>query len=97
TESRAIMPASEADLPALAELAGVIWRAHYPESVVTDIGGGFVMDDFVMARISVRGETRAHGRFLPVLAPPLVRLLRFPPCQFLGTKSAITRSSFHAI
>jgi GNAT superfamily N-acetyltransferase len=28
--SAAIVPATEADLPALAELAGVIWRACYP-------------------------------------------------------------------
>jgi hypothetical protein len=25
-----ILPATEADLPAIATLAGVIWRAHYP-------------------------------------------------------------------
>lgn len=29
-ESPAIIPAVEADLPALAELAAVIWRQHYP-------------------------------------------------------------------
>ena len=26
----AILPAAESDLPALAELAGIIWRQHYP-------------------------------------------------------------------
>jgi len=30
TESPNIVPAAAADLPALAELAGVIWRACYP-------------------------------------------------------------------
>lgn len=30
TEPATIVPATEADLPALAELAGVIWRACYP-------------------------------------------------------------------
>ena len=30
-----IFPATEADLPALAELAGVIWRQHYPGIIST--------------------------------------------------------------
>jgi ribosomal protein S18 acetylase RimI-like enzyme len=30
-----ILPASESDLPAIAALAGVIWRAHYPSIIST--------------------------------------------------------------
>src|SRR5271170_2285476 len=30
-----ILPASETDLPAIARLAGVIWRAHYPGLIST--------------------------------------------------------------
>ena len=31
-----ILPASETDLPAIARLAGVIWRAHYPGLISTE-------------------------------------------------------------
>jgi diamine N-acetyltransferase len=31
-----ILPATEADLPAIATLAGVIWRAHYPGIISTE-------------------------------------------------------------
>jgi ribosomal protein S18 acetylase RimI-like enzyme len=31
-----ILPASETDLPAIARLAGEIWRAHYPGIISTD-------------------------------------------------------------
>ena len=31
-----IIPATGADLPAIAELAGVIWRAHYPGIITTE-------------------------------------------------------------
>jgi hypothetical protein len=31
-----ILPASEADFPGIAALAGVIWRAHYPGIISTE-------------------------------------------------------------
>ena len=31
-----ILPATESDLPAIASLAGVIWRAHYPGIISTE-------------------------------------------------------------
>jgi ribosomal protein S18 acetylase RimI-like enzyme len=31
-----IVPATEADLPAIARLAGLIWRAHYPGIIATE-------------------------------------------------------------
>src|SRR5580658_9283333 len=31
-----ILPATEADLPAIASLAGIIWRSHYPGIISTE-------------------------------------------------------------
>lgn len=40
-----ILPASEADLPDIARLAGVIWRAHYPGIIST------AQIDYMLARM----------------------------------------------
>lgn len=59
SETATIVPASEADLPALAELAGVIWRACYP---------GIISDEqieFMLARMydqaTLREEMQSQG------------------------------------
>ena len=54
-----IVPATEADLPALAELAGVIWRACYP-GIITH-----AQIDYMLARMYaldiLRDEIRSQG------------------------------------
>jgi hypothetical protein len=59
SEAATIVPAGEADLPALAELAGVIWRACYP---------GIISDEqieFMLARMydqaTLGEELRSQG------------------------------------
>jgi GNAT superfamily N-acetyltransferase len=36
SDSIQLLPATEADLPAIIELAGVVWRAHYPGIITTE-------------------------------------------------------------
>jgi len=59
TESPNIVPAAAADLPALAELAGVIWRACYP-GIITP-----AQIDYMLARMYaqdvLRDEMQAQG------------------------------------
>lgn len=54
-----ILPATEADLPAIAHLAGVIWRAVYPTIVTIE------QIEFMLARMyaldKLRDEIRAQG------------------------------------
>jgi GNAT superfamily N-acetyltransferase len=54
-----ILPAAEADLPALAELAGVIWRACYPGIISRD------QIEFMLARMyapaTLRDEILSQG------------------------------------
>ena len=54
-----ILPASEKDLAAIAELAGVIWRACYP-GIITH-----AQIDFMLARMyapdAVREEIQSQG------------------------------------
>ena len=54
-----ILPAIETDLPAIAEMAGIIWRACYPEI----ISRGQI--DFMLARMyaleTLRDEIRSQG------------------------------------
>lgn len=63
----AIVPATEADLPALAELAGVIWRACYPGIISRE------QIDFMLARMysleTLRDEILSRDiRFYRLLA-----------------------------
>jgi GNAT superfamily N-acetyltransferase len=65
-ESATIVPAVEADLPALAELAGVIWRACYPGIISQD------QIEFMLARMydreTLRDEMLSQGiRFYRLL------------------------------
>ena len=59
TPTVSILPATEADLPAIAELAGVIWRAVYPAIVTLE------QVEFMLARMyapdKLRDEIRAQG------------------------------------
>ena len=59
TESPSIVPGAEADLPAIAELAGVIWRACYP-GIITP-----AQIDYMLARMYaqdvLRDEILAQG------------------------------------
>ena len=59
SEAATIVPAGEADLPALAELAGVIWRACYPGIISEE------QIEFMLARMydqaTLREELRAQG------------------------------------
>jgi diamine N-acetyltransferase len=54
-----ILPAGEADLPALAELAGVIWRQHYPGII------SHAQIDFMLGKMysldTLREEVRSRG------------------------------------
>ena len=54
-----ILPAGEEHLPALAELAGVIWRAHYPEIISPE------QIEFMLARMysldTLREEMQSQG------------------------------------
>lgn len=54
-----ILPATEADLPAIASLAGVIWRAHYPGIISTK------QIDYMLAKMYSVGvlqeEIRQHA------------------------------------
>src|SRR5208283_2544908 len=54
-----IIPATEADLPAISELAGVIWRACYP-GIIT-----YEQIDYMLARMYsldvLRNEIRSQG------------------------------------
>ena len=54
-----IVPATEADLPAVSELAGVIWRACYPGIISR------AQIDFMLARMyaldTMREEIRSQG------------------------------------
>jgi GNAT superfamily N-acetyltransferase len=54
-----ILPAAEEHLPALAELAGVIWRAYYPAVISRE------QIEFMLARMysqdTLRGEIRSQG------------------------------------
>lgn len=60
-----ILPAAEADLPAISTLAGIIWRAHYP-GIITheqiDYMLAWMYDPQVMAR-----ELRAGVRYEKLL------------------------------
>jgi GNAT superfamily N-acetyltransferase len=59
TDGTQIIPASEADLPAIAELAGVIWRACYP-GIITH-----AQIDYMLARMYaldvLRDEIHSQG------------------------------------
>jgi diamine N-acetyltransferase len=62
-----IVPATEEDLPALIELAGVIWRQHYPGII------SHAQIDYMLARMysldTLREEIRSRGiRFARLLA-----------------------------
>jgi diamine N-acetyltransferase len=62
-----ILPAGEEHLPALAELAGVIWRTHYPEIISPD------QIEYMLARMyaleTMRDEIRLQGiRYYRLLA-----------------------------
>lgn len=66
TDAPVILPATEADLPTLAELAGVIWRACYPSIISPE------QIEFMLARMyaqeTLRTEIRSHGiRFYRLL------------------------------
>jgi GNAT superfamily N-acetyltransferase len=54
-----ILPATEADLPAISELAGVIWRACYPDIIT------HAQIDYMLARMYslnvLRDEIRSQG------------------------------------
>jgi diamine N-acetyltransferase len=54
-----IIPATEADLPAISKLAGVIWRACYPGIITTE------QIDYMLARMYalevLRDEIRSQG------------------------------------
>lgn len=56
-----IVPVPEADLPALSELAGVIWRQHYPGIITAE------QIEYMLARMyaleTLREEMRAGIRF----------------------------------
>ena len=61
-----ILPAAEEHLPALAELAGVIWRQHYPGII------SLAQIDYMLARMysieTLREESQAKGiRFVRLL------------------------------
>ena len=61
-----IVPATEADLPALAELAGVIWRQHYPGII------SHAQIDYMLGKMysleTLREEIRSRGiRFYRLL------------------------------
>jgi GNAT superfamily N-acetyltransferase len=53
-----ILPATEADLPAIAQLAGIIWRAHYPGIITSG------QIDYMLAKMysleTVREEIRTQ-------------------------------------
>jgi GNAT superfamily N-acetyltransferase len=54
-----IIPATEADMPAMAEMAGVIWRACYPGIITTE------QIDYMLARMyaldALRDEIHSQG------------------------------------
>jgi GNAT superfamily N-acetyltransferase len=54
-----ILRATEADVPAIAKLAGIIWHAHYPGIISTE------QIDYMLARMysleTLREEIRAQG------------------------------------
>ena len=58
-EAGRIVPATEADLPAVAELAGVIWRQHYPGIISP------AQIEYMLARMyaleALRAELREQG------------------------------------
>lgn len=58
-ESAQILPATETHLPALAELAGVIWRQHYPGIISQE------QIDYMLAKMysleTLREEMRSRG------------------------------------
>lgn len=67
TKPATIVPAGETDLPALAELAGVIWRACYPGIISRE------QIEFMLAHMyapeTLRDEIRTQGiRFYRLLA-----------------------------
>jgi GNAT superfamily N-acetyltransferase len=79
-----IRPATEADLPALAELAGNIWRQHYPGIISRE------QIEYMLARMyaleTLREEMRGGGiRFVRLLvADQLVGFASFGPTDESG-------------
>ena len=59
TEATQILPAAEADLAAIARLAGVIWRAHYPGII------SMAQIDYMLAKMyaleTLREESNERG------------------------------------
>jgi diamine N-acetyltransferase len=79
-----ILPATEEHLPALAELAGVIWRQHYPGIIST------AQIEYMLAKMysleTLREEMRAQGiRFVRLLvADRFVGFAAFGPAPEPG-------------
>jgi GNAT superfamily N-acetyltransferase len=79
-----IRPATEADLPALAELAGIIWRQHYPGIISRE------QIEYMLARMyaleTLREEMRVGGiLFVRLLvADQLVGFASFGPTAESG-------------
>ena len=91
TQSRVILPATESDLPALAELAGVIWRACYPGIISRE------QIEFMLARMyaleTLREEIRSQGiRFYRLLLGE-----RFAGFASLGPTNATDVMKLHKL
>lgn len=91
TESPIIVPATEPDLPALAELAGVIWRACYPGIISPE------QIEFMLARMYAPDTLRQEIRSLGIRFYRLLLGERFAGFASLGPTEAADVMKLHKL